>query len=194
MSVRKTDLIEFSNIKEKIKLIEESNIDYISENGNVYTYKPRYNKYYKRVVVQNPKHHYNQIDITLKNGRRKTMRVHRLVAKAFIPNPDNYDIVGHKDNIKTHNWVENLYWTDVSENTQKAFDDGLIINAKGFEDNQSIPIDVYDLNEKFLYTVGSIGECAKMHNVTKQAICYQCKGKLRRKPRKGYIYKYSNKI
>lgn len=194
MSVKKSDLITFNEIKENIKLIEESNIDYISENGNVYTFKKQYNKFYKRKIITNPKHHYNQIDITLKNGKRRTMRVHRLVAKAFIPNPKNLKIVGHKDNNKTNNKKENLYWTTTSENTQKAFDDLLEINDKGFDDSQSISIDVFDLYGNFLYTYGSIGECAKSLNITKSAIWYQCTHNLTKPPKKGYYFKYSNKI
>lgn len=194
MSVKKDDLINFEDIQEKIKLIEESNIDYISENGNIYTYKEKYNKYYKRKIVLNKKHKYCQIDLTLKNGKRKTFRIHRLVAKAFIDNPKNLVIVGHKNNIKSDNRKENLYWTTVSENTKKAYDDKLAKNAKGFSDSQSIAIDVYDKNGIFLKTFGSIGECAKELNITKQAICYQCYNKIKRNPRKGYIFKISKKI
>lgn len=45
-----------------------------------------------------------------KNGARKAFCVHRLVAKAFIPNPENKPTVDHKDRNKANNWVENLRW------------------------------------------------------------------------------------
>lgn len=50
---------------------------------------------------------YFQVHLS-KNGKRKMFKVHRLVAEAFIPNPDNLPFVNHKDEDKTNNSVENL--------------------------------------------------------------------------------------
>ena len=47
----------------------------------------------------------------------KSMKVHRLVALAFIPNPDNLETVDHVNNIKTDNRPENLRWMTRSENS-----------------------------------------------------------------------------
>lgn len=52
------------------------------------------------------------------NGLRKSFRVHRLVALAFIPNPQNKKEVNHKDKDKMNNTVENLEWMSGWENTQ----------------------------------------------------------------------------
>lgn len=52
---------------------------------------------------------YLQISLT-KNGIRKTYRVHRLVAMAFIPNPNNLPEVNHKDEDGSNNCVDNLEW------------------------------------------------------------------------------------
>lgn len=51
-----------------------------------------------------------------KNGKAKTYQVGRLVAIAFIPNPDNKPEVDHKDGIRFHNFVENLRWCTHDEN------------------------------------------------------------------------------
>jgi hypothetical protein len=57
------------------------------------------------------------------NGVRKNESIHRLVAKTFIPNPDNLPVVMHKDNDPLNNHVSNLKWGTQSENIKQAFED-----------------------------------------------------------------------
>lgn len=58
---------------------------------------------------------YCKVDL-YSEGNRSSKRVHRLVAEAFIPNPDNKPQVNHIDGNKINNNVENLEWVDGSEN------------------------------------------------------------------------------
>ena len=65
-------------------------------------------------------------DVVLcKNGKMTTRLVHRLVAEAFIPNPNNKEIVNHKDGDKQNNNVNNLEWVTRAENDLHASQTGL---------------------------------------------------------------------
>ena len=55
-----------------------------------------------------------------KDGQKKWYRVHRLVAEAYIPNPDNLPQVDHIDENKTHNYVNNLQWITNRNNCRKS--------------------------------------------------------------------------
>ena len=59
---------------------------------------------------------YLRVNLTAKNGKVKTERVHRLVAIAFIPNPLGLPVVNHKDENKQNNMVDNLEWCSVRYN------------------------------------------------------------------------------
>ncbi|MBF1054064.1 MAG: HNH endonuclease, partial [Parvimonas sp.] len=56
------------------------------------------------------------------NGKKKYIRIHRLVAELFLDNPNNYTQINHKDGSKLNNSVNNLEWTTNSQNTKHGYD------------------------------------------------------------------------
>lgn len=63
---------------------------------------------------------YEQFSISIDN-KRHTGIVHRLIAKTFIPNPENYPVVNHKNGIRDDNRVENLEWCTQGYNRKHSF-------------------------------------------------------------------------
>ena len=61
-----------------------------------------------------------------KNGKQRNFLIHRLVAQAFIPNPDNKPEVNHTQGVKTDNRVSELEWCTSKENTEHAMKTGLL--------------------------------------------------------------------
>lgn len=63
---------------------------------------------------------YIEVLLYKKGQPRKHVRVHKLIAQAFLPNPDNLPVINHKNGIKHDNRVENLEWCTIAYNTQHA--------------------------------------------------------------------------
>ena len=82
----------------------------VSNKGNVRNVR-------RNKLLRLSKNNYGYIQVSLyKNGIKTGPKVHRLVAEAFIPNPDNLPMINHKDEDKTNNNVDNLEWCDVKYN------------------------------------------------------------------------------
>jgi hypothetical protein len=72
-----------------------------------------------------------------RKGQPILLRIHRLVAEAFVHNPDNKPFVNHVDGNKLNNCVTNLEWVTAQENSRHAWDTGLQKPLKGVEYAQS---------------------------------------------------------
>ena len=112
-----------------------------------------------------------------KNGILKIFKVHRLVAQAFIPNPNNYKEVNHKDENKANNVVTNLEWCDRKYNQ----------NYGTRTEKCSKKVYQYTLDGKFVKEWKSTAECGRNgYNHCNVAAC--CRGEL--KKYKDFIWKY----
>jgi len=128
----------------------------ISKCGNVI-----YVNYRLRKVVCK-KNKYHQIRINKKN-----YRTHRLIALAWIPNPENKPEINHKDGDKSNNHVDNLEWATRSENIKHAFDYNLK-NAEGGNNGYSKLTEkqVYNIVEKYNTGNYTYKDLSSMFNIS----------------------------
>lgn len=185
-------LISKNNIENEIRLIEGSETDYIDNLGNIYKEVLPDQFYLKKNHINNH-NGYTYCGISYPDGN-KQRRVHVLVAKAFIPNPNNYKIVGHLHNNKSCTDYRELYWTTTSENTKRAFDDGMAKNDKGFDDSQSMAIDVYSLPDmNFIETLGSVIITHNKYNVSKSTVLRHCRNEVK-SYRGKFTFRFNNSL
>lgn len=117
---------------------------------------------------------------------RKRMFVHRLVAEAFCENPDNKQVVNHKDGNKLNNAADNLEWVTRSENDLHAFK--MRLRSPNIA-HRLFTVAAYNKNTNELYKVyDSVKEAAEDLNVAKSDI-YKCCHDYG-KSCKGYRFKY----
>ncbi len=83
----------------------------ITSCGKIWSYKR--NRFLKQ---RYDKDGYLKVGLVNDDGKQVTFQVHRLVAMAYIPNPDGKETVNHTDEVKDHNWVGNLSWMTRQEN------------------------------------------------------------------------------
>ena len=114
------------------------------------------------------------IDYKVKRG----VKIHRLVALAFIPNPENKPQVNHKDGNKHNNKVENLEWCTNSENQFHAVQHGLKKYIYNHNKSEFTHILQYSLNNEFIAEHKSIGNACMAidgsYNKTKCSNIYPC--------------------
>ena len=120
------------------------------------------------ILSQSSQQDYKFVGLII-NGKQKRMRVHRMVALAFIDNPDNKPYVNHINGNRSDNNVENLEWVTPSENTQHAVDTGL------FKSGRARAVIQYNLNGEQMATFESASEAARQTEGSQSKITMCCR-------------------
>lgn len=126
-------------------------------------------KGYRRLVIQ-------------LNNKSRLYRIHRLVALAFIPNPQNLKEINHINGIKTDNRVENLEWCTRSHNNKHMYAIGLAKPVKSWQGrtntpDRSFPIKQFDLSGNLIKEWPSAAEVRRQLGYNQTNIGYCVKGK-----------------
>lgn len=149
--------------------------------------------YSERILKPQNERDYQRVGLW-KDRKIKHFRVHRLVALAFIPNPEKLPCINHKDENPSNNHINNLEWCDIRYNinyglrNEKA---GKRISKtkKGKPQyKQRKPILQYTLLGEFIKEFDSAKSASENLNIYATSITQCCKGKL--KTCGGYIWKY----
>lgn len=124
-----------------------------------------------------------------KNNIKKWYLIHRLVAEAFIPNPENKPCVNHINGIKTDNRVSNLEWCTYAENSIHAVKNGLIKYQKYNERPNSKKIQqLHLITSELIKEFNSVAEASDITGLNRHHIA-NC-GNNRRKSHGGFKWRY----
>jgi hypothetical protein len=110
----------------------------------------------KNNIIRKPRIARGYLYVNLsKSGKKKTYKIHRLVAQHFIPNPNNYPCVNHKDEDKLNNFLNNLEWCTFKYNTNYG------TSLKRRVETQTRSIFQYDLNGELIKIWHGLKEISK---------------------------------
>ena len=135
----------------------------------------------KDIKINHANKGYSQVHLT-KNRCGRTERVARLVAQAFIPNPDNLPFVNHKDENRSNDCVDNLEWCTHEYNCNYGNRKKRIAKA------HSKPIVQCDMLGVFIRRWDSISDVTRTYGFEQSNLCKALNGKYSNAY--GYVWKY----
>lgn len=149
------------------------------------------NKVLRKGKILKPAKTKTYLSVGLCNGKKqKTKNIHQLVAQAFIPNPNNYNCINHKDENKYNNNVNNLEWCTRKYNNNY----GKRLNkiSKSLINNPKIckKVNQYDKNHNFIKQWESTMEIERKLGIKNTHISDCCLKKEHYKTAGGYIWEY----
>lgn len=133
------------------------------------------------------KNQYIQLKLS-KDNNKKDIYLHRLVAQAFIPNPNHYSDINHIDGNKCNNRVDNLEWCTHKVNIQHAHKKGLVKVKYGKNNHASKEVIQYDLLMNEIGRYESTLDVERKLGYFHTGIADCCRGRI--KTSHGYIWKY----
>lgn len=130
---------------------------------------------------------YERIRIGIGRNFKRSMQVHRLVAIAFIPNPDNLPQVNHKDGNKRNNRVDNLEWCTNIENQRHAWENGLKRSCY-HSGKPNTPVSMIDpVTSNVIWQYRSVADASRHTGIKRENILKVLRGE--REKAGGYIWK-----
>lgn len=130
------------------------------------------------------------LQVGLSNNGLKHIKVHRLVAETFIPNPNNLPQINHKDGNKQNNNVDNLEWCTCSENIIHAFKNNLKKGKRDEENILSKKVIQYNLNGEKIKEWDSTMQIQRELGINNVSISQCCLNKIKKSH--NFIWKYKN--
>lgn len=127
------------------------------------------------------KPHENSRGYMLVTLNGETRRLHRIVASAFVPNPDNKEMVNHKDGDPMNNKAENLEWNTNGENQRHRYS---VLN----KDNCKKQVEKLS-GKKVIRTYESVRECERLEGISKDGLRDLIR---KQKSRNGFLYRYKD--
>lgn len=158
----------------------------ISNKGRVYDNRRKQVK-----PIQDNGFGYKKSAFSLPNNRMVNRYIHRMVAIAFISNPENLPQVGHKDHDKDNNCVENLYWTTQKQNTKDGIEAGRINAKKRGKTNQLTPHQLEEIARKRVEGAG-VAEISRSMNLPRTTVSSVLNGRSHWELVCSYLKKYQN--